>query len=319
MHSLTVRDYSPARTHFLKAVLKGLTRSRKRLPCKYLYDKRGSELFDQICDLDEYYPTRTEKQIMSAGANEMAQALGPDCVVIELGSGSSLKTRILLDHLERPAGYVPVDISRQHLEESAARLSQRYPHLEVLPVSADFTKRFTLPKTNRPGRPVVYFPGSTIGNFSRQAANRFLQRLGNLVGPEGGVLIGVDLKKSRQRLWDAYNDAAGVTAEFNKNILRRINRELGADFDLKAFDHRAPYNARFGRVEMHLVSRQAQTVTLGSEQIDLDAGETICTEHSHKYSLDQFAQAAQQAGLHVEQVWTDSEQLFSVQYLTRAM
>lgn len=318
MPSLTVHDYSPAQSQFLKSVLKGLSRRKKRLPCKYLYDKRGSELFDRICELDEYYPTRTEKKIMLESANDMAAALGPGCVLIELGSGSSIKTRILLDHLESLSAYIPVDISRQHLVESAQDISRRYPNVEVLPVCADFTKDFDLPDARRRGRRIIYFPGSTIGNLMPQVAVKFLTRLSKQIDPDGGVLIGVDLKKSRQRLWDAYNDAAGVTAEFNKNLLRHINRELGADFKLDNFEHRAPYNPKLGRVEMHLVSCKDQTVTIGPEQIKLRQGEFICTEHSYKYSLEQFAEMAAAAQLKVKEVWTDAEKLFSVQYLERA-
>ena len=232
------------RAGFLADVLAGLGRDRKELPCKYLYDATGSELFDAICELPEYYPTRTELAIMRANAADMADRLGAGCLVVEYGSGSSVKTRILLRHLARPTAYVPVDISRDHLLKSAADLGQRFPDVEVKPVAADFTKPFDLPPVARDvNRRVVYFPGSTIGNFTPPEALGLLRTIADQCGPGGGLLIGVDMKKDPAVLKAAYDDAAGVTAGFNLNLLVRINRELAADFDLKGFRHRAEYNA----------------------------------------------------------------------------
>ncbi len=302
---------------FLQEALAGLQDSPKTLPCKYFYDQRGSQLFDQICDLPEYYPTRTEAGIMEDNIKEMASVFGDDCLLIEYGSGSSTKTRILLDHLPHLAGYVPMDISREHLHQTAESLALAYPHLEILPLCADYTAPFELPQASRPAQSrMVYFPGSTIGNFHRPEAAAFLCRIAEVCGPGGGLLIGVDLRKSLQILEPAYNDAQGVTAAFNLNLLRRMNRELGADFDLESFAHHAFYSEEIGRIEMHLQSLKPQTVHLGDQEIGFDEGETIWTECSYKYSLPEFAAVAASAGFQVRQVWTDPAQKFSVQYLT---
>jgi dimethylhistidine N-methyltransferase len=300
----------------LREVLAGLARPHKQLPCKYFYDERGSRLFDEICELEEYYLTRCELAILRRHAGQMAGRLGPACALIEYGSGSSLKTRLLLDRLDRPAAYVPVDISGEHLLRSARELARAYPGLEVAPVCADFTRPFTLPPLRQsPRRRVVYFSGSTIGNFGPAEATALLAGIARLCGPGGGLLIGVDLKKDRAILEPAYDDTRGVTAAFNLNLLARINRELGADFDLGRFRHRAFYNEGAGRIEMHIVSRAAQTVHVGGTAFELAEGETICTEYSYKYGLDEFRDLAARAGLALEQVWTDEKGLFSVQYL----
>jgi dimethylhistidine N-methyltransferase len=297
-------------------VLAGLSRPHRQLPCKYFYDERGSRLFDEICELEEYYLTRCELAILRRHAGEMAGRIGPGCALIEYGSGSSLKTRLLLDRLERPAAYVPVDISGEHLLHSARQLARAYPGLEVAPVCADFTRPFTLPTLRgAPRRRVVYFSGSTVGNFGPAEATALLAGIARLCGPGGGLLIGVDLKKGRAILGPAYDDARGVTAAFNLNLLARINRELGADFDLSRFRHHAFYNEGAGRIEMHLVSLAAQTVHVGGAAFELAEGETICTEYSYKYGLDEFRDLAARAGLALEQVWTDQKGLFSVQYL----
>jgi len=310
-------DRAPGLATFRAEVLIGLQSFEKTLPCKYFYDRRGSQLFDRICDLPEYYPTRTEAGIMRDHAEEMAALFGPDCLLIEYGSGSSTKTRILLDHLPHLAGYVPMDISREHLYQTAAGLAAAYPRLDILPLCADYTTEFDLPAPRRPVRSrAVYFPGSTIGNFHRDQAETFLAGIAAVVGKGGGLLIGVDLKKSPQILEPAYNDAQGVTAEFNLNLLRRMNRELGAGFDLDGFAHSAFYNALAGRIEMHLMSLKPQTVHLGDVSIAFEEEETILTECSYKYSLPDFAALADAAGLAVRKVWTDPEQKFSVQYLT---
>jgi dimethylhistidine N-methyltransferase len=314
-HPPRSRRLSPSAA-FQADVRHGLHRPRKELPCKYFYDARGSELFDAICELDEYYLTRTELDVTARHAGEMAAHLGRDCLLVEYGSGSGVKTRLLLDRLESPAAYVPVDISGEHLALSAAALVERYPHLEVRPVCADFTRPFALPVPKRPAaRAAVYFPGSTIGNFSPPAAVRLLRGIAELVGPGGGLLIGVDRKKDVGVLEAAYNDARGVTAAFNRNLLVRINRELGADFAVERFLHRAVYNARRGRIEMHLVSDRPQAVHLAGETFRFAAGEGIRTECSYKYGPGEFEALAARAGFRARAAWTDEAGLFGVHYL----
>lgn len=302
---------------FLSEALAGLTKPQKTLPCKYFYDARGSQLFEEICDLDEYYPTRTELRIMEQHVDDMAHAIGPNVRLVELGAGSGRKTRLLIDALDGPAAYLPVEISQAALDGCARRLRDEFPGLEVLSVCADYTRQVALPRPQAGYEgTAAYFPGSTIGNFEPQAARNFLQRIAKLVGEGGGLLIGVDLEKDREVLECAYNDARGVTAAFNLNLLERINRELNADFDLDAFHHRARWSADQSRIEMHLVSRREQQVTLGNEVIDFAEGEYITTEYSHKYTRDSFEALAQSAGFSAKQVWTDDRQWFSVWYLT---
>lgn len=315
--TIHLHDFTPEREIFLQDVIRGLRSPNKSIPCKYFYDERGSCLFDQICDLDEYYPTRTELAIMREYGEEMASCVGSGCLLIEYGSGSSTKTRVLLDHLRDPAAYVPIDISREHLERSAADLARTYTGLQVLPVCADYTRDFTLPTGSRPAsHRVVYFPGSTIGNFSIDEARSFLARIAGVCGVGGGLLIGVDLKKDPEILERAYNDRKGVTAAFNLNVLARINRELGADFALDNYRHQAVYNRQSGRIEMYIVSQREQVVHLGDQEFPFAQGDRILTECSCKYGLDEFAQLAASVGLKVERVWTDDQRLFSVQYLT---
>lgn len=308
--------FAPAPDDFRAQVLYGLRQTRKQLPCKFFYDQRGSQLFDRICELDEYYLTRTELEILRRGAGEMAAALGPNCLLVEYGSGSSLKTGLLLDRLRNPAGYVPLDISREHLLEAAGRITDRYPALRVLPVCADYTRPFAVPDFDGSARTVVYFPGSTIGNFEPHDARAFLRATARRCGPGGGLLIGVDLKKDPALLHAAYNDAAGVTAAFNLNLLERINRELAGGFDPRQFAHYAFYHPRLGRIEMHLLSLATQTAVAAGESFAFRQGESIFTESSYKYTLDEFASLAMSGGWKVEQVWTDDRQMFSVQYLT---
>ncbi|BDI29158.1 dimethylhistidine N-methyltransferase [Capsulimonas corticalis] len=304
---------------FYAEVIAGLTMPVKTLPCKYFYDERGSQLFDEICELDEYYPTRTEAAIMERCAAEMAALLGPDCRLVEYGSGSSTKTRILLDSAPHLAAYVPVDISRVHLQKTAEGLRRRYPRLEILPVCADYTASFTLPEPSGPvSRTVAYFPGSTIGNFHPRQAQFFLTQIAQLCGEGGGLLIGVDLKKDPAVLHAAYNDAKGVTAAFNLNVLDRINQELRGAFVLDDFAHHAFYNEELGRIEMHLVSQKDQTVAICESAVTFAAGETIHTECSYKYSREEFAELARSAGFEIQNFWTDPNELFSVQYLTVA-
>jgi dimethylhistidine N-methyltransferase len=305
------------RDRFLADALEGLRQPQKTLPCKYFYDEHGSMLFDRICELDEYYLTRTELSILRTHARAMAAAIGEDCDLIELGSGSSLKTRLLLERLRKARAYLPVDISREHLERSAQAVADRFPGLSVVPVHADFTAPFALPETGEPrARRVVYFPGSTIGNFSPDAARALLVEVAELVGDGGGLLIGFDLEKDATVLLPAYNDRKGVTAAFNLNILRRINRELAADFDLDAFAHRAVYVRERERVEMHLISLRAQVVRISGQSIAFEEGETIHTESSHKYPLDHIRRMTADAGFTLEEQWMDKLGYFSVQYLT---
>jgi dimethylhistidine N-methyltransferase len=310
-------DFSPDDAVMLDDVLHGLALPVKNIPSLYFYDQRGSELFDAITALPEYYPTRTEIAILEAHGAEMAAAIGPGVRLIELGSGSALKTELLLARLETPAAYVPVEISREHLLASAARIAADFPGLEVLPVNADFTEPFYLPEPKHAvvRRNVAFFPGSTIGNFPRPMAADLLRATRREVGAGGAMLIGVDLEKDRAILERAYNDAAGVTAQFNLNLLARLNRELGANFDLGAFRHLAVWDEARGRIEMRLVSQRAQRVRLGGRQFEFDAGEILVTEYSHKYSLEGFRGLAEANGFSVARVWTDPERLFSVQLL----
>ncbi|MFQ5401336.1 MAG: L-histidine N(alpha)-methyltransferase [Anaerolineae bacterium] len=316
LKTLSLTDYHPTSNGLYSEVLAGLKKGQKELPCKLFYDARGSQLFEQICDLPEYYQTRTEQSIMDRYIEEIAALLGPGCLLIEYGSGSSRKTRTLLDHLPDLAGYVPIDISREHLMRSAVGIAISYPDLEVLPVCADYEAEFQIPTPSRPvSRQVIYYPGSTIGNFHPPDAAAFLRRMRAICGRRCELLIGVDLKKERSILHNAYNDSAGITAAFNLNVLARLNHELGTDFDLDGFRHQAIYNEQAGRIEMHLISLREQRVLLNGSVISFAAGETIWTESSYKYALKEFAALASQAGFTVAKVWTDPQQLFSVQYL----
>lgn len=312
-------DQQQQRQAFREDILAGLSGDPKWVSCKYLYDKRGSELFDQICQTPEYYVTRTELAIMRQHAGQMAAQLGPGVALVEYGSGSSLKTRLLLDHLEKPACYVPVDVSGQHLQESCAMLAADYPDLAVLPVTADFTQPFELPAAcDAAERAVVYFPGSTIGNLTHEESCQLLAGTRDLCGEGGEMLLGMDLQKDPAVIHAAYNDAQGVTAEFNLNLLRRINRELDGNFDVQAFRFEAAYNARRGRVESALVSQRDQRVTIDGREFEFTAGEPIRTEYSHKYTIPQFERLALEAGFTLQQVWTDAQQYFAVVLLTSA-
>ena len=297
-------------------VVAGLSQSPKTLPPKLFYDEEGSRLFDAICELDEYYPTRTEIGIMRSRLNEIVSAVGSGVLLVEYGSGSSVKTEILLERLEQLAGYVPIDISREHLLASANRIARRHPDLAIYPVAADYTTQISgLADLTAKHRAVVYFPGSTIGNFQPIEAEAFLARAARLVGPGGGMLIGVDLRKDPGVLEAAYDDVLGVTAAFNLNMLRHINREAGANFDLAGFRHRAVWNDEASRIEMHLVSRFDQEVTLGDKEFSFARGEEIVTENSYKYTVPGFEEMATRAGFDTAQTWTDSGDLFSLHYL----
>jgi len=311
-------DLHPPRGDFRAEVVEGLTARRKMVSPKYFYDERGSHLFDEITRLPEYYPTRTELAIMDARMKEIASLVGPDACIIEFGSGSGLKTRRLIEGLVSPVAYVPVEISREHLLNAAQALADEFADLEVLPVCADFTQAFELPAPARtPARNLVYFPGSTIGNFVDREAQALLEVMHMEAGPGGALLIGVDLRKDTTVLEKAYNDRAGVTAEFNLNLLRRMNRELGTDFELDRFEHRAVWDAREGRIEMRLRSLAEQSVTVSGIRIPFAAGEDIVTEYSRKYELDEFVVLAGNAGFRPVRVWSDEDRLFSIHYLER--
>jgi|SRR5579875_1614163 len=310
-------DLSPPVDDFRADVIRGLSARNKEVPSKYLYDETGAQLFEQICELPEYYPARTELTILRHDSAEITALLGAGCLVIEYGSGASVKTRLLLDQLAAPAGYIPIDISREQLRETARALAGDYPHLQVQPVCADFSMPLEVPAvTTHVERRVVYFPGSTIGNFTPGAARQLLRQTARLCGRNGALLMGADLKKDPRVLDAAYNDRQGVTAAFNRNLLVRINRELQADFDTAGFWHHAFYNPREGRVEMHLVSRADRRVSVGGEQFAFAEGESICTEYSHKYSLRELRALAEAAGFSVQKVWTDERRYFSVLYMT---
>jgi dimethylhistidine N-methyltransferase len=302
----------------LDALIDGLRQPEKMISPKYFYDERGSQLFDEITRLPEYYPTETELGIMRDNIEEIVSLVGKQASLIEFGSGSSLKTRVLLEHLDELAAYVPVDISEGHLLESARQIREEFPDLDVLPVIADFTHAFQLPTPKvMPVRNIVYFPGSTIGNFTNDAAQELLQVMYEEAGAGGALLIGVDLQKDPAIIERAYNDSAGVTAEFNRNMLRHLNRAFGADFDLDAFAHSAEYNEGEGRIEIRLISQQDQEFSLGHESFSIARDEAILTEYSHKYTLEGFAAMGEAAGFRVERVWMDAGRLFSVQYLVR--
>jgi len=298
-------------------VIRGLSGSPKQLQAKYLYDERGSSLFDEICTLEAYYPTRTEIAILDAYADDMAQAPGSGTALVEYGSGTSQKTHRLLRALHEPAAYVPIDIAREHLLAASERIAEAFPALPVFPVWADYTASVPMPvPADAYKQATAFYPGSTIGNFLPHDAIAFLEEVRRLVGEAGGLLIGADLKKDPDRLRRAYDDPEGVTAAFNKNLLVRLNRELNATFDLSQFDHEARWVPEHGRIEMHLVSQTAQTVEVDAHQFSFEAGESICTEYSHKYTVAEFADLLNQAGWQIQTTWTDADRLFSVHYAT---
>ncbi|WP_448098255.1 L-histidine N(alpha)-methyltransferase [Luteibacter yeojuensis] len=316
---IRVDDRHPDVEDTLETVRRGLAAKPKRLPSRLFYDERGSALFEAICEQPEYYLTRTEIAIMREHAGDIADTLGPDVRLVEYGSGSGIKTRMLLEHLQTPVAYVPVEISRTALMESVADLAARFPEVPMQPVCADFTQPLRLPVATRsPRRTVIYFPGSTIGNFESKDAIRILRQMRTEMSEGGGIIVGVDLKKDAAEIEAAYNDAAGVTRDFTLNMLVRLNREIGADFDIDGFRHRARYNAMAGRIETDLVSTKRQDVHVGHDIFAFREDEAMHVEYSCKYSLDDFAQMAHKAGLSVENVWMDEARRFSVQYLVRA-
>jgi dimethylhistidine N-methyltransferase len=301
---------------FATEVLHGLSRPGKTLPCRFFYDARGSELFEKITRLVEYYPTRTETAILKAHAAEMAGSVPDGGVLVEFGSGSSLKTEVLLEKLPRLAAYVPIDVSQTALADARRRLAARFPALDVRPIVANFAHPVAPPADLAWRHKTGFFPGSTIGNLMPVEASRLLRVFRTVLSSGGRLIVGIDLKKDAGKLVRAYDDSAGVTAAFNLNLLVRINRELGANFDLRAFKHKAIYNARDGRIEMHLVSLLDQSVKIRGRRIPFRAGESIHTENSYKYSIGQFQDLARSANWLPTRVWTDPRQLFSVHELT---
>lgn len=310
-------DLSPVERGFEEAVLDGFTRHVKAIPCQYLYDAVGSALFDKICLTPEYYPTRTEIGILGSNADYIAEQMGPGVQIIELGSGASLKVRRLLERLSEPKGYVPVDVSREHLMRAAEDLCRSHPNIPVTAVCADYTSSSWLsaldglPYTKR----VAFFPGSSIGNFEPYESIQLMRHIGSLVGRGGDFLVGVDLKKDTSVLNAAYNDVAGVTAAFNLNLLERINRELGGDFDLRRFRHDATYSEDYGRIEIYIRSLIDQFVHISGRRFRLAAGERIHTEYSYKYTVPEFQALAHTAGFSSTRTWMDDDKYFSVHYL----
>ena len=295
-------------------IIRGLQKERKSIDAKYFYDKRGSELFEQITELPEYYPTRTERQILKSNAKAMAECCGHECVLIEPGSGSSEKVRLLFDSL-KPAAYVPMDISADFLRRSAIQLAEEHPWLNVHAVCTDFARQEKEPEGLPEGKRVIFYPGSTLGNMRPAEAIDFLKNLGHWLNRDGGVLIGIDMHKSTRILEAAYNDQQGVTALFNLNILNNINQIAGISFNTDNFVHHAFYNEKKYRIEMHLVSKTSQVVRLGDTDIAISRGESIHTENSYKYTMESFQEIARSAGFAIRSSWSDERQLFSVHYL----
>ncbi len=305
---------SASDTVMLKEVFEGLTKPQKSLPSKYFYDKKGSHLFDEITELEEYYPTRTEIWILENYVDEIASYLGEEVELVEPGSGSSEKTRILLANMPNICCYVPMDISGDYLFKVAEQLQADYPNIKIMPLQADYTQPFDLPEYSPTARKVVFFPGSTIGNFRKERIELFMKVMSEMVGKEGALLIGADLKKDQEVLEAAYNDSKEITAAFNKNILSHINHKLGSDFNTGLFDHKSIWNEKDSRIEMHLIVNKSHSVQVNGTVIDFEKGETIHTENSHKYTLEGFAEMVS-PWFEVKKVWTDERDYFSVQYL----
>lgn len=309
-------DHEPPARNLLTEVITGLSLSQKTLPAKLLYDKKGSEIFEEICRLPSYYPTRTETKILKDNAFEMAEMIGKNSLIIEPGSGAAEKVRILMNEMNGNIRYVPIEISREILLRTCRELIEEYDGIEVLPVCADFTKDLSLPLTvgQQKGKKVIFFPGSTIGNLDPEEAKEFLKKASRLIGQGGGVLIGVDMKKDPEILRLAYNDPEGVTAAFNLNLLERLNREIDAAFVPKNFRHEAIYNEEKGRIEMHLESLLPQLVRVNQTVFRFREGETIHTENSYKYTVAEFTELGKKAGLTLRKHWQDKDSLFSVYY-----
>jgi len=302
---------------FLNDVLDGLKQSQKTLPCKYFYDEQGSLLFEKICELEEYYITRVELALLEKTKSEIAEMIGENATIIEPGAGAGIKIRTLLKALDSPESYVPMDISRDFLFQSCKTIQNEFPQIDIMPIQGDFTQPVKWLGKQKNDNKVVFFPGSTIGNFEKQSAINFLMNMHNLIGQHGALIIGVDLLKEQKILEAAYNDSKGVTAAFNKNLLTRINQNLNADFNLNRFKHEAILNHQLARIEMYLVSQTEQTVSINGESFDFSAFETIHTENSHKYTVDSFLALAASAKLKSRKTWTDEQQLFSIHYLVQ--
>ncbi len=297
-------------------IFEGLMKNPKELPCKLFYDEKGSALFEEICLVDEYYPTRTEIEIMENHICEITSELGEEILLAELGSGSSIKTRLLLENLNNLTCYVPIDISSEFLFEVANGLKEKYPHINIHPLTADYTKEFELPQQqDNFKKTVYYFPGSTIGNFTPAKAKIFLRRLASMLKENDGLLIGVDLKKDKSVLEEAYNDSAGITAEFNLNILNHINNTQNSNFDLNKFKHHAFFNEKESRIEMHLISSEDHEVIVAGMPVKFKRDEHIITEYSYKYTPESFNELVSER-FRVRKVWTDGSGYFSVQYLS---
>lgn len=307
-------DAHPGTDDLRREVISGLADDPKSIPPKFFYDRRGSELFDAICELPEYYQTHTEMNILRSCVNDIVDFIGPDCLLIELGSGASKKVRLLLEQL-RPSGYLGVDISKEFLLSSTRALAADYPWLDVHAACVDFSHTLDMPHSETFEHKVAFFPGSSIGNFDPDDAINLLQRIAGMMHNNGHLLIGVDLKKDSAILNAAYNDAAGITAQFNLNLLTRIREELDSDICPETFDHKAFYNPDLGRIEMHLASKHVQRVRIEDNIFSFEAGETIHTENSYKYTIEEFAELAAAAGFQQQRVWTDDSGLFSVQLL----
>jgi len=320
VQAYVVRDEQrPPDNVLLQVVQRGLRAQPKHLPSWLFYDERGSALFEQICEQPEYYLTRAEIALLKEHAGDIAQVIGPDVRLVEYGSGHAIKTRLLLEHLATPVAWVPVELSTEPLRLGMERMAAHFPHLPIQPLAVDFTRPLRLPVPPRASRrTVLYFPGSTIGNFEEREAAQLLRKMRSEMGDNGGILVGADLKKDRATIEAAYNDAAGVTAEFTLNLLVRLNRELGCNFELSGFRHRARYNAMAGRIETHILSQREQCVRVGRLQIPFRKDEAMLVEYSCKYAVADFAELAAAAGLAVQHVWFDPERMFSLHYLTRA-
>jgi dimethylhistidine N-methyltransferase len=308
-------DQHPEIADFRADIIQGLSSSEPYISPKYFYDEAGSRLFEEICNSDEYYPTRTEVGIIRNNIDDIVEVLGKDCLLIEPGSGDSYKVRLLLDAL-RPIAYLPIDISKRYLQDEAQKLAAEFTWLNVHAICADFTGKLELPYHVESTDKVAFFPGSTIGNFVPELAVKVLEEIRTMVGKDGGLLIGVDLQKDTSILNAAYNDKKGYTAEFNKNLLVRINRELGADFNVDLFQHYAFFNEEEHRIEMHLVCVQDQQVKIDDQMFQFKKDQSILTEYSHKYSVESFQELAEQAGFKSVKTWVDDDRLFSLHYLS---
>ncbi|MGM7701475.1 L-histidine N(alpha)-methyltransferase [Pseudalkalibacillus sp. Hm43] len=317
MKNVEVLDFQPKLMDFKEEIVMGLRKDPKQTDPKLLYDEAGSQLFEQITVLPEYYPTRTELKIMKEYSCLISEMIGKDTSILEFGSGSHTKISLLLENLQEPAAYIPVDISKSILEESVNHLSHRFPKLMIKGICTDYTKPFQLPiEVRKAKKRVVFFPGSTYGNFEPLVGQNFLKRTSKLLQKGDGLLIGVDTKKELPILEDAYNDSQNVTAEFNLNLLKRINREHSADFKLDTFRHHAFYNEEIGRIEMHLISTVDQKVSIDEDIFHFREGESIHTENSYKYEPEEFKKITEQCGFKREAVWLDEKGHFSIHYFT---